>query len=218
MHMHKLIAPAVIATLLLANTIYAAPFELTTNGDFETGDFTGWTPFPTGPGQQTVTSINPSSAPYAAEIINNVATGNSAIRQVRIGAGIVTSGQTVTISFDARGSYGEGGVANAELFYEIEGGGISSSEILGGGPPLAINGDPDVWTPFLFTTTPVTDVSGGVTLALGASNGAVNNPSTTMWYDNVSVTVDVATIPEPASAVLLGLGGLGLLIRRRRRG
>ena len=217
--MRKLMAPAVavMATLLLANTADSAPLELTTNGDFATGDFTRWTLFPTGPSQQTVTNINPSSAPFAAGIFNSVATSNSFIRQVGIGTGIVTPGQTVAISFDARGSYGIGGAAFAELFSEIDGGGISKSEILGGGPPLAINGDPDVWTPFLFTTTLGPDVSGGVTLTLGATNGAVNNETTTMWYDNVSVTVEGVAIPEPTSAVLLGLGGLGLLIRRRRR-
>ncbi len=43
-------ATAVIATLLFAAPASAAVgIELTTNGGFETGDYSGWTPFVTAP-------------------------------------------------------------------------------------------------------------------------------------------------------------------------
>jgi hypothetical protein len=35
-------------------------------------------------------------------------------------------------------------------------------------------------------------------------------------WDNIDVTGDVAAVPEPSSAALLGLGGLALILRRRK--
>jgi hypothetical protein len=178
---------SVALAILVARS--AAALELTTNGGFETGDFTGWVQFETGAGQQVVTSVNPASGTFAGEINNSVSTSNSLMKQANLGVGIVTPGQTIMISFQARGSFTPGGVAFAEFFSEIAGGGVSSSRILGGGP-LGVNANPDVWTPFTFTAIAGPDVSGGVTLQLGATNGATVNPNAHMWYDNVSVSIE----------------------------
>jgi hypothetical protein len=180
----------------LAITVSASAIELTTNGDFELGDFTGWTQFPTGAGQQTVTSVNPSSGTYAGEIFNVVIGSNSLMKQANLAAGALTPFQSVNVSFDARGMFGPGGIAFAELFSELTGGGTSKSEILSGGP-LVVNGNPEVWTNFAFTTTLGPDVSGGLTLQLGATTGAFGGSTAQMWYDNVSVTVDSLTTPDP---------------------
>ncbi|MBB6431264.1 PEP-CTERM sorting domain-containing protein [Algisphaera agarilytica] len=203
----RFVAAAAVATAL--STSASAQIELTTNGDFETGDLTGWTQFETGPGQQSVTTSNPSAGTYAGNINNDVALSNSLWKQANIGIGQVAIGDKVTISFDARGSYAvPGGVAFAEFFQELSGGGTSGGGILGGAP-LAISGDPEEWTTFTFDWTITGDVSGGVTLQLGATNGPAGG--TNMFYDNVSVTV-----PEPASMALVGLGGLAMLARRRK--
>jgi len=58
-------------------------------------------------------------------------------------------------------------------------------------------------------------VSGGVTLQLAAITGANIGSTSSMIFDNVSVSLPAA-VPEPASAVLLGFGCLGMLVRRRR--
>lgn len=184
--------------------------ELTNNGGFETGDFTGWSQFPSGTGQQSVSLINPASGFFSGEILNDQVTSNSLFKQANLGVGVVHVGETVMISFDARGSYAvPGGVAFAEFFSEKAGGGTSKSEILGGAP-LALDADSNVWKHFTFTTTAGPDVSGGVTLQLGASNGA-DAAGTHMFYDNASVSV----VPEPVSMVALGAGALALMRRKR---
>lgn len=219
-----------LSTLMLAcvsTEAKALAIELTTNGGFETGDYTGWQNFGTdgltppgtpGPSaQQTITSTNPSSGQFAANINNDLAFGNSLIKQANLApGGQILPGQQVDIQFDARGSYADpGGVAFAEFFTELDGGGTSSDLILGGGP-LAINADPDVWTTFNFTVFAGPDTSGGVTLQLGATTGPAGG--TNMFYDNVSVSVDrlQSIIPEPTSLILMSLAGLGVVLRRRR--
>jgi hypothetical protein len=205
------------AALLFAGGTQA--LELTVNGGFETGDFTGWTQFPTGPGQQTITSINPASGSFAASLNNAQEASNSLIKQANIGIGIgigigvVIPGQLITIEFDARGSLGVGAVAFAEFFSEISGGGVSSAVILGGGP-LALNANPKVWKHFVFTTTAGPNVSGGVTLQLGAATAATPGSNLQMFYDNASVSVQV--VPVPAAVWLFG-SALGLfgVIRRQ---
>ncbi|MEM7682157.1 MAG: PEP-CTERM sorting domain-containing protein [Planctomycetota bacterium] len=214
MTVKQLLATGICASMAVGS---ASAIELAVNGDFETGDFTGWTQFDSngieGPnGEQSVTSVNPSSGTWAGAIDNQNDFSNSLIKQANLAPGLLTAGQTVNIQFDARGSYAvPGGVAFAEFFTELSGGGTSSAEILGGAP-LAINADPDVWTTFNFSTVVGPDSSGGITLQLGATTGP--GIPTQMFYDNVSITVD-SLIPEPATASLLALGGL-VAARRRR--
>lgn len=180
--------------------------ELTTNGGFETGTFGGWTQFPSGP-NQSITNVAPSSGLYAAEINNAVQGSNSLIKQANIGVGIVTPGQIVNIRFDAKGSFGVGGVAFAEFFSELAGGGTSSAQILGDGP---LNLSADEWRTFNYTVTTGPNVSGGVTLQLGAVTGAIPGSFAHVFYDNASVSV----VPEPASIAVLSLGALALMRRR----
>lgn len=201
-----------LAAALASGSAMAATLELTTNGGFETGDFTGWTQFPTGAGQQTVTNVNPSTGTFAASINNTVAPSNSLFKQANLGVGVVTPGQAITIKFDARGTLGVGAVSFAEFFSELSGGGTSSNQILGGGP-LALDPNPNVWKTFTFNTVAGPNVSGGVTLQLGATTGAVLGSTNQMFYDNASVSIQV--IPEPASFAVLGAAALGLCRRRR---
>ncbi len=207
------ILTAGLSLLILGGlSLNASAIELAVNGGFETGDYTGWTQFPTGPGQQTVDSVNPSSGVFSGKIFNDAPPSNSLIKQANLNPGQFTPGQLVSVSFDARGTFGIGGVAFAELFSELSGGGTSAAFL----HVVSVNGDPNVWTPNSFSTTVGPDSSGGITLQLGNVLGANPGTQNTVWYDNVSVSVDSLIVPEPTSFALLGLAGLALVGYRRK--
>jgi len=194
MSLNKVLAVVAAAVVLCAG---AGSASAVVNGGFETGDFTGWLQFPSGPGQQTIVTPG-ASGTYAACIDNTVATSGSVIKNANVGIGVVAPGSNVTISFDARGAGAIGGVAFAEFFSEISGGGVSASEILGGAP-LALNADPNVWTSFSFTTTAGPDVSGGVTVQFGAITAAAGGSTSLLCVDNLSVIVDGVVATDQSS-------------------
>ncbi|MGL5017269.1 MAG: PEP-CTERM sorting domain-containing protein [Luteolibacter sp.] len=185
-----------------------AVVQLAINGDFETGDATGWASFPTA--SSTFVVSGPGASGSFAGTISNLAPGSAAvIKQANLGVGLLSPGQSITISFDFLENSGPGGVVFAELFSEIAGGGVSKQEILGGGGPL---GGSSTFLPRSYTTTLGPNVTGGVTLQFAFATGAFAGSTSGGRVDNVSITV----IPEPSSIALLGLGSVALLARRRR--
>lgn len=183
--------------------------ELTTNGDFEDGNTSGWTSFPTANSTFTVTP-DASEGLFGGLINNPDQAAGAVVKQANIGIGTVTPGQTLQISFDAKGVFEAGGVAVAEFFSELSGGGTSSSQILGGGPLFVAT--QATYQSFSFDVVTGPDVSGGVSLQFVAATGGAAGSIAQLNIDNVSVR----TIPEPTTAGLIGLGGLALLARRRR--
>lgn len=186
-----------------------AQLELTTNGGFEAGDISDWVEFPTGGSSFFNVTGDSSSGAFAGNVFNDVDGSAYIVKQANLGIGQVSPGDTVTISFDAKGSGEAGGVHFAEFFSEIDGGGTSSSAILGGAPLFPLS---DAYTTYNFTTTAGADVSAGVTLQFVAATGANIGSTSTLFIDNVSVSI----VPEPTTAALAGLGGLAMLGRRRR--
>ncbi|GAL89075.1 hypothetical protein JCM19538_2064 [Jejuia pallidilutea] len=155
--------------------------EIALNGGFETGDFTDWTE-----SGGAIVTTNPSEGTYCAQLNNITPASASLLKNANVGIGTVSAGQEVTITFDARGTLVDGGVAFAEFFSELSGGGVSASGILGGGP-LNLDPDPNTWKSFSFTTTTGPDVSGGVTLQLTATTGGAPTSVANMFYDNISI-------------------------------
>jgi len=166
--------------------------ELTINGDFETGDLTGWQSFAAANnGTFAATSAQANGGTFSGLMVADVDGIGSpsfpVVKQANIGVGTITPNTAVTVTFDLFGSVaGAGGVVFAELFSELSGGGVSKSEILGGGP-LFPNG---TWTTYTFNTTTGNDVSGGITLQLKADCGGNSGCVINAYFDNVSVTID----------------------------
>lgn len=165
------------------------------NGGFESGDFAGWTLFPSTPGNTTIETPGSGSS-FAARLNNTTLASASVIKNANLGVQSgwptpisVQPGESVTIRFDARGTTDVGGVAFAELFSEIGGGGVSQSELLGGGP-LALDPNPTTWTSFSFATTAGPDVSGGITLQLAAITGGATGSVADIYFDNIEVVVE----------------------------
>ena len=165
--------------------------DIAINGGFEAGDFSGWETFPGG-GIQAITTDNPSSGTYAANLNVPVRSQtdpavDNLIKNANLQAGNLTPGASVTVSFDMRGSLsGAGGVVFAEFFSELTGGGTSKAEIFSGGPLTPVTD----WTPYSFTTTLGPDVSGGVTLQLKTSCGPVEGCGVDAYFDNVSIVIN----------------------------
>ena len=207
MKKHYLITLAA-GSLALLGTASAA--NLAMNGDFESGDTSGWTSFPSG--SSTFVITGDSHAGSSAGQVTNLAMGSAAIiKQANVGIGLVGPGDQIEISFFAKGSGVAGGVQFAELFSEISGGGVSSSVILGGAPLFLTS----TYTQYTFTTTAGPDVSAGVTLQFNAATGATVGSTSEMFIDNVQIT-NLSAVPEPSSSVLAGLCGVLMLARRRR--
>jgi hypothetical protein len=194
--------------------------DIAMNGGFETGDKTGWT-FEFGTFEGSTGSITVGSPGFSGDYAMTIDTGlpgfglGVGIKNANIGG--VVANEAIRISFMAKGSYDVGGVAFAELFSELSGGGVSKSELLGGSP-LAAQKDMSDWASFSYTTTLGANVGGGVTLQLlSATGGAVGSMATTM-FDDVRIEV-LRPIPEPGTYALMlaGLAAVGGIARRRRQ-
>ena len=182
--------------------------DLETNGGFETGDTSGWVSFPTANSTFTVTA-DANSGNWAGEVFNDDLAAGAVIKQANIGIGQVNPGDLIDITFFAKGEFANGGVAIAEFFSELSGGGTSSSEILGGAP-LALTSD---YQEFNFQVVAGSDVSGGVTLQFVAATGGAQGSLANLFVDDVRIS---RAIPEPATIGLLAVAGLGFVVRRRR--
>ena len=215
---------AAVGFSLAAGVAQAAMQDVAINGGFETGAFNdgsenaSWQVFPNN-GLVEITTDNPAAGTYAANlIVPTRGVGDppvdALIKNANLGAGFLTPGAPVTITWDMRGSLeGAGGVIFVELFSELAGGGTSKAEIYTGAP-LAPNAD---WTPYSWTTTLGPDVDGGVTLQLKASCGPVVGCGVDSYFDNITITTDVAPVPLPAAAWLFGSALMGLVGMSRRR-
>ena len=198
-------APAVTVALTLAAPAAA---EFAVNGDFETGDTSGWVSFPTANSTFDAITDNPFAGTYAGRIFNDDPASAAVVKQANLGIGDIGPGEELIVSFYGRGSGEAGGVQFAEFFSELDGGGVSKAEILGGAP-LFLG---EAWDFYTFNVVTGPDVSGGVTLQFTATTGGATGSVAETVIDNVSIT----RVPEPASAALLGLGVATLALRRRR--
>ncbi|WP_353778963.1 carbohydrate binding domain-containing protein [Winogradskyella sp. 3972H.M.0a.05] len=160
--------------------------NIATNGDFETGDDTGWMLFPNG-GTATLDNSMNNGGAWSGRIVVGESGGNPGFKQERIGQGTVAAGDVIQLSFDHIGTISQpGAVVNVLLFGE------GSSEV---SFTHVFNPGPDVsgsWQTFTgtFTIPNGADVSEGISFLIEGVCGAVAGCGVTMNIDNVSVIVN----------------------------
>ncbi len=193
------IITAGLCVALMAADVSAQVFA--TNGGFETGDTSGWTSFAIGSQTFAITG-DANTGAFAGELFNDFLGQPLAVKQANIGVGSINPGDAINISFAAKGSGTVGGEAFAEFFSELTGGGVSSTELLGGGP-LALT---DTYQTFNFSTVAGPDVSGGVTLQFNAAAGAAIGSTSRLFIDDVSISL----LAPPLAGDVTGDGFVGI--------
>ena len=202
---------AAMGITLFAGAAQAAYMDIAVNGDFETGDFTGWAQFPgsLGAAGQTIVAGNPGSAAN----LNEPDPAANIIKQANLLPGAWLGGETVDIQFDLKGSAGAGGVFFVEFFNELDGGGVGP-----GSGILAVIANPTAdWTTYNYSTVADASATGGITLQFNSTCGADANCFADFSIDNVSISADVNAVPVPAAVWLFGSGLLGLVGVARRK-
>ena len=210
---------AAMGITLFAGAAQAVVQNIAVNGNFETGDFTGWTLFPgsAGPAGQQISTVNPSSGTYSANL-TELAPAANVIKQANLLPGAWTIGQQIDIAFDYRGTAAAGAVLNVEIFTELGGGqeGVSSSVNLFGGP-IFPDGNPDIWKSESVSYNVLADADGGVTLQFSVACAPVAGCNGDYFIDNVSISADVNAVPIPAAVWLFGSGLIGLVGLARKK-
>ena len=177
------------AALALAPAAQAATVV---NGDFETGDFTGWTVFgDVGGGFVGVDNAAPQAGTYGAYFGSNGSV--SGLSQLVA----TTAGAAYDVGFWLKAEADVNGVATPNTFSFTWGGApvVSLTNVLAGN--------------YMRYTSHVVASTAATSIAFSFRN----DPA---FFDLDSVAV-VASVPEPSSVALLAGGGLALLCVRRRQ-
>ncbi len=158
--------------------------ESIVNGDFETGDTTGWLFFDNG-GATAITDTDNNGGIYSAKITSGPS-NNPGIKQERFGVGIILPNQEYEVKLDSKvESLLDGAIVNVLAF--------SESSTIGAGAVLHNLGSVNVaagsWNMNTFTFTTAADVSGGVSLLIEVVCGGAVTCEGIVFFDNVSFAI-----------------------------
>jgi hypothetical protein len=156
--------------------------ELATNGDFEAGDLSCWEAITNGGSITAVnTENNTAGGTWSARVVAS-AGNNPTLKQNFLAAGTVAIGDVIDISFDMKGTAGEGGVIFPKLISE----GATGSD----GPILQTIAAPTAgWTTYTYSPTINFDVTRGITFEIAVVCGAVPGCNANVFIDSVSVRI-----------------------------
>ena len=173
------------------------------NGDFETGDFTGWTLFQDPPGSGSIALDSSGQGSRAGTVARLVAAGSDVlgtndviIGQVALAAGTIAPGDSIDVSFDLYGSLtGAGGVVFVEVIFLDGSGSDNGRDFVGPAAPYTPTGTWTTHSGSVIAGTTVgggsASVSGGVTLELKVACGAiVGGCGVDASFDNVTFTIN----------------------------
>lgn len=158
--------------------------ELTTNGDFETGDTTGWLFFDNS-GVAEITNTENNGGSFSAKITSGP-TNNPGIKQERFGVGTIQPNQLINVTLDSKvESLADGAIVNVLAFSESATEGVGAVlHNLG-----TVNVSPGAWNSNSFSFTTAVDVSGGVSLLIEVVCGGATSCQGVVFFDNVSVQI-----------------------------
>jgi hypothetical protein len=226
------IRSVVLATAISVASLtaaYAAPIELVTNGGFETGTFAGWTAVNNGgsggcgsnvwevnstayQGCQSsdITLAAPISGNYGAFHTFDGTTGSYTLtQQITVPGSVVNATLSFLDEFNMNYN-GEPRIFSV-AFYDATGSnllGTVFSENLG-------HTTIQPWTSLTFDVTALLSAQAGNTIALRFTESIPQSYTGPAGFglDNVSLQ---ATVPEPGTVTLLGLGLLSVAAARRK--
>ena len=163
--------------------------EIAENGGFESGTLDGWAVY-TNNGSIIADNTDSNGGTWSATIVATPTGPNPTLKQERKGAGTISIGDIVQVSFDYKGSLsGDSGVYSIQSFVEATNG--ANQVVDFSVTPTA------TWQTFTQTYTVEQgtqngDVSGGITMEFVAICG--NDPATacvsTLSLDNVSIVIN----------------------------
>jgi hypothetical protein len=149
-----------------------------TNGGFETTNLDGW--------NATGANITVELDDLGSHLVKIIAgeAGTPNIRQERIGAGVITAGQALTVSFNMRGTAVNGGIVNVLLFTDDDVAipSVTKDEVLFAGIPS------EEWTAYSYNVTAGDPAGWGLSILMQPTCGAVAGCEVTAYFDNISIT------------------------------
>jgi hypothetical protein len=225
------IRSVVLATAISVASLtaaYAAPIELVTNGGFETGTFAGWTAVNNGDSRgcgsnvwevnstayqgcqsSDITLAAPISGNYGAFNTFDGTTGSYTLtQQITVPGSVVNATLSFLDEFNMNYN-GEPRIFSV-AFYDATG-----SNLLGTVFSENLGHTIQPWTSLTFDVTALLSAQAGNTIALRFTESIPQSYTGPAGFglDNVSLQ---ATVPEPGTVTLLGLGLLSVAAARRK--